>query len=110
MADDLPTASPADVHLDAGRLDALNAHIATAWPGVTSLLVARHGRVVTERYFGIAPGSPQDIQSVTKSVVSLLVGVALARGDLRHLDQPVLPLLPREQDVITDPRWHAVPP
>ncbi|GHF44258.1 CubicO group peptidase (beta-lactamase class C family) [Deinococcus metalli] len=108
MAHEHLAAPPEAVNADARRLDALNDHVATAWPDVTSVLVARHGRVVTERYFGITPGAAQDVQSVTKSAVSLLVGAALDRGHFRHLDQPVLSLLPPELGAAEDARWHDV--
>lgn len=55
-----------------------------------SLLVARDGRLVVEEYFGGARAIDlHDVRSVTKSVVSALTGIALARGDLRSLDDPV---------------------
>ncbi|GAA3836089.1 serine hydrolase [Deinococcus aetherius] len=105
---DLPTTRPEDAGLDPNRLDALHARIERALPHVTSLLVARHGHLAFERYFGIYPTSPQDTQSVTKSLVSLLVGVALDRGLLAGLDQPVLPLLGSDADALTDARWRDV--
>src|SRR5436190_17720832 len=51
--------------------------------GVTSVLVARHGKVITERYYG---GTRADdrlpVFSVTKSFTSALVGLAIADGYL----------------------------
>jgi CubicO group peptidase (beta-lactamase class C family) len=48
-----------------------------------SLLVARHGRLVLEQYFGGADSATRfDVRSVTKSVVSALVGIAIAQGKL----------------------------
>lgn len=47
-------------------------------PGLTSLLVVRHSHLVAEQYF--APGgadSLYSVRSVTKSVISLLIGVAV---------------------------------
>ena len=55
-----------------------------------SLLVARNGRLVVEEYFGGARANTlHDVRSVTKSVVSALTGIALERGDIRSLDDPV---------------------
>lgn len=55
-----------------------------------SLLVVRDGRLVVEEYFGAGgPDDLHDVRSVTKSVVSALAGVALARGDIRSLDDPI---------------------
>lgn len=51
---------------------------AAAIPRARSLLVARHGRLVAEDYFGGADSATLfDVRSVTKSVVCALVGVAL---------------------------------
>jgi CubicO group peptidase (beta-lactamase class C family) len=54
---------------------------------VTGLLVLKNGQVVTERYrYGRQPDARRLSFSMSKSVVSLLVGVALERGVLRSLD------------------------
>lgn len=55
-----------------------------------SLLVVKDGRLVVEEYFGTSgPDDLHDVRSVTKSVVSALTGVALARGDIGSLDDPI---------------------
>lgn len=76
-------------------------------PHVTSLLVARHGQITLERYFGVQMNEPQDTQSVTKSLVSLLTGVAVQQGML-SVEQPILQDWPYAASVISDPRWHQV--
>lgn len=61
---------------------------------LTSLVVARGGTVDRQEYFnGGGAAVPQDVRSVTKSVVSLLVGIALDRACLRSLDQTLGELL-----------------
>ena len=53
-----------------------------------SLLVVRYGRLVVEEYFhGNHRDSLNDVRSVTKSVVSSLVGVALDHGFIGSLDE-----------------------
>lgn len=55
-----------------------------------SLLVARHGRLVLEQYFGGADSATRfDVRSVTKSVVSALVGIAIAQGRLPGISATV---------------------
>jgi CubicO group peptidase (beta-lactamase class C family) len=55
--------------------------------GTTCLLVARKGRVVGEwNWQKVAPDTPREVFSMTKSVTSTLVGQAQADGDL-DIDQ-----------------------
>jgi CubicO group peptidase (beta-lactamase class C family) len=65
------------------------------WPDVHAVLLYHGGRLVLEEYFhGYGPERPHQLRSATKSVVSALVGAAVARGALRGVDEPVLPRLP----------------
>jgi len=74
-----------------------------------SLLVERNGVVVMEEYMNGAGGdSAFDVRSITKSVMSLLVGIALDEGRLQSLDEPigprlaaVVPNLPDDKRAIT---------
>ena len=82
---------------------------ASALPGLTSLLVVRRGHLVAERYF--RPGGADSLyalRSVTKSVISLLVGIAIQRSIIRATDQslgelfrPPLPALDPPDAAIT---------
>jgi CubicO group peptidase (beta-lactamase class C family) len=67
---------------------------AGAIPRVRSFLIARHGKLASETYAGGADASTAfDVRSVTKSVVSLLVGQALEKGVLPGLDSPIGPFV-----------------
>lgn len=93
------TASPESRGLDAEVLTALASEIDAGLHGeITSLLVVRHGRLVYERYWnGAGPDDLHVVNSVTKSVTSLLVGMAVHDGTLPDTGTPVLDLLaPRE--------------
>jgi CubicO group peptidase (beta-lactamase class C family) len=83
------TAAPADVGMDEVQLGrAVND--AAARPRFRSLLIARHGKLVSETYFGGAQRSTQfDARSVTKCVLSLLTGIALQAGKVPGLDATV---------------------
>jgi CubicO group peptidase (beta-lactamase class C family) len=85
--------TPAELGLDATSLAAAAAEAATM-PRFRSLLVARHGRLAFERYFGGANEATLfDVRSVTKSVVSALTGIALRDQVLPGLDAPVAAVL-----------------
>lgn len=78
--------APDDVGMDASLLDRADAQ-AQAIPRFRSLLVARRGALVMERYYGGAERETlHDVRSVTKSIVSALVGIAHAEGLLPNLD------------------------
>jgi CubicO group peptidase (beta-lactamase class C family) len=82
--------------LDPARLRRADTQF-TATPGLLSVLAMRHGRLVFERYYrGANAAGKHDVFSVTKSVVSALVGIELARGDLRSVDQKIVEFFPHQ--------------
>ncbi len=99
---------PGEGGLNPAPLLAAHQRILRDLPDVTSLLVARAGRLAFEAYFQGGPEDARDVQSVTKSVLSLLVGAALGQGHLQGLDQPVLSLLPELAAHVVDDRWTRV--
>ena len=64
-------------------------------PGLRSLLVVRDGVLIGERYYrGASASDLLPINSVTKSISSMLVGLAVERGTIASLSEPVARLLP----------------
>jgi CubicO group peptidase (beta-lactamase class C family) len=116
LRDGWTVAAPANEGLDPAlicgigpRLEALkeaNAH---------GVVIIRHGRLIYERYFAgrdwrfttplgdvsFDAGTKHDIRSISKSVTSLLVGIALDRGLLTDLDTPVFSFFPEYEDLRT---------
>ncbi len=92
----------------AGELaDALKA--GEALPGLRALLVSQGGVLVAERYYaGAGPDDLQAINSATKSVCSLLVGLALRDGRLENLDETVSQLLPEAIDEVPESPARSV--
>jgi CubicO group peptidase (beta-lactamase class C family) len=91
-----PNAAPRATRLDSVALADVYARAAQL-PKLRSLLVSQRDTVVAERYFGGARSDrPANLKSASKSVVSALVGVALAEGTLRGLQQTVGELLPAD--------------
>jgi len=59
----------------------------------------RHGVLIFERYYrGFTPDSYFTVNSVTKSVLSALVGIALRDGLIDSLDRPLASLLPAARE------------
>lgn len=90
-----PTASPEEVGLDSAVLVEMFDAARELKIPVHSIQIVRHGRLVLDSYF--YPYSPEmrhDVASVTKSVTSTLVGLAIDDGHLRDVKQPVLSFFP----------------
>ena len=80
-----------------------------AEPGVLSVLVERDGRLIFERYYrGAGRSGRLDVFSVTKSVTSTLVGIALHDGLLRSLDQRLSKFFPRDVQHARDKRVRKI--
>jgi CubicO group peptidase (beta-lactamase class C family) len=80
--------------MDGGKVRAAIDH-ARGLPRILSLLVVRRGSLVVEEYFnGNHRDSVNDVRSVTKSVVSSLVGAADHQGLLATLDRSLTEELP----------------
>jgi len=62
-------------------------------PYIHALLLAHHGKLVVEEYFhGYHREMPHDSRSAGKSLTSALLGIALRKGALTSIDQPVYSL------------------
>lgn len=115
ILDGWPVATPHEVGLDADRLCGLDAFLKQRPDrNVHAVVVVRRGKLVFERYFRgrerrwiewsapvqFAPDTKHDIRSISKSVTSLLVGVAVGEGRFPALDSPVIDYFPEH----TNPR------
>lgn len=110
-AADWTTAPPAAEGLSAAKLDAMSAAIkAGEFQKITSVLVARHGRLVFEAYYD-ADGAEarRNTRSVTKTVTAMLAGAAIARGALPGVDAPIKAYFKRRPPAANpDPRKEKV--
>jgi len=100
-----PTADPATLNIDAGKLDAAFA-FAKSLPFTQSLLVIRHGTLAREAYFnGNRPEIAHDLASAAKSVISALIGIAEGEGKIGPLTTALPQFLPAKYfPDPTDPR------
>jgi CubicO group peptidase (beta-lactamase class C family) len=103
------TAAPEQQGMDPRVLDDLDTQVPEQYPQVRSLLVVRHGYLVYERYWqGFDAADGQQLHSITKSIVSALVGIALGERHLTGLDQTVGELLADHLPKGADPRLRRV--
>ena len=108
LNDGWPTATPEGTSLDGPRLCGIAARLAATNANVHAVVIVRHGKLVFEQYFngddqlwGTERGphefdasTKHDMRSVSKSVTSLLVGIAIDRELIRNVDEPVLKFFP----------------
>ncbi|MFV0300284.1 MAG: serine hydrolase domain-containing protein [Paracoccus sp. (in: a-proteobacteria)] len=74
-----------------------------------ALAIWRDGQELAARgYHGWTPDHATNIKSASKSIVSALVGIAIARGVLQGPDQPIAPILAADLPDDPDPRLARV--
>lgn len=114
-------ASPDRVGMDGALLCGIAARLEQRATSVHSVVVARHGKLVFEQYFpgydqpwGQADGqyeftatTKHDMRSASKSVVSLLVGIAIDRKLIEGVDQPVLKFFP-DHPAVKQAGWEPI--
>lgn len=67
---------------------------------ITSFLMVKNGYLVINKTFGQYDGSQaHTLQSVTKSITSTLVGLAIQNGFIENMEQKVLHFFPEYQDI-----------
>ena len=82
---------------------------ASQLPTIYSLLVFKNGALIAEDYFnGGSPNRQSKIQSVTKSITSALVGIAIEEGCISGVDQKMMDFFPEYKDDIDDPRKNDI--
>lgn len=94
----LPAGSPEAVGLDFSYLDRVSRHFSEEVDHkLHSMLVVRNGLLVFEQYYnGFGPHNPHDLRSATKSITSLLTGIAIEQGAVASVDAPLMDYLARE--------------
>jgi CubicO group peptidase (beta-lactamase class C family) len=101
------TSSPEEQGMDSAGLARLIEAVGTYKQD--SLTIIRHGRIVAEAYYApYVPGISHDLRSVTKSVVSTLTAILLAKGGLDSVDHPVVDLFSDREIQDVDPRKKAM--
>jgi CubicO group peptidase (beta-lactamase class C family) len=90
-----PVATPESQGFDSGVLADLFEHVRTKGLPLHNLLLIRRGQLILDA--SLYPYSPEglhDVASVTKSITSVLVGIAIDKGLIESVRQPVVSLLP----------------
>ena len=113
------TANAESAGFDSTRLATLTQSI-RRWPelGVHAILIERNGQLIYEEYFDgfderwgqslgrvtMTAESKHDLRSITKSVVSALIGIAHGEGKIQSLDEPIIKWFPEYPELDTAER------
>ena len=86
---------------DAPTLDAFHRAAiierAASLPRLRSLLVSIGGELIEEHYFnGASARRSANLKSASKTIIAILVGIAIDRGYLEGVDQPIIDFFPDE--------------
>ena len=73
----------------------LHQYVETNCSNICQIVAQKNGKIIYEDcWHGFKPDDTLHVMSVTKSVVSILVGIALDKGLIKSVDQPVLDFFP----------------
>lgn len=82
---------------------------ASALSPLRTVLVSQNGTILAERgYRGHTAGESTNIKSASKTIVSALVGIAIDKGLLAGVDQPIAPILKPDLPDNPDPRLARI--
>ena len=92
------TSSLNEEGVDAGQINELMQNILNGHDevkNVHSVLLVKNGKLVLEEYFlGTHRNHIHPLQSDTKSVISILIGIAADKGFIKSVNQPILDFFP----------------
>ena len=112
----IPVASMAAMSIDSVVINKIDTAITNGtYPNIHSLLIVRNNKLVYEHYW---PGQDQswgddlgirthgkdslhDIRSISKSIVSTCVGIAIQQGKIKSIDQKVFDFFPEYKNLDT---------
>ncbi|MGM1047420.1 MAG: serine hydrolase domain-containing protein [Bacillota bacterium] len=89
------TVDPATLRMDSEKLSELEPIIKSEYSNINGIVVVRNGSIAYERYYnGYGPDDAHHVASVTKSIISALIGIAIDAGYIKSVDQKVLEFFP----------------
>ena len=109
IEEDISIGSMADEGIDSTIINKIDTAITNGtYPNIHSLLIARNNKLVYERYWqgkdqswgndlGLrqqSKDSLHDIRSISKSVVSACIGIAIQQGKIKNVEQRVFDFFP----------------
>lgn len=89
------TVDPIALKMDSEKLSELEPIIKSEYSNINGIVVVRNGYIAYERYYnGYDPDDTHHVTSVTKSIISALIGIGIDAGYIKNVDQKVLDFFP----------------
>lgn len=86
---------PKSLGMDPEKLSELEPVIKSEYSNINGIVIVRDGFIAYEKYFnGCGPDDAHHVASVTKSIMSALIGIAVDTGYIKNVDQKVLDFFP----------------
>jgi CubicO group peptidase (beta-lactamase class C family) len=106
---DWQATAPESAGLSAEKLQAIESAIKTEqYKKITSVLVVRHGKLAYEKYFDGDATSLRNTRSATKTITSMLIGIAIDQHMLSGVDAKVTLFFPDKHFDNPDPRKDQI--
>ena len=87
--------SKGNIDMKQDKVRKLEDKINKDYNNITGIVVLKDGKIQYENYFnGCSSESTIHVYSVTKSIVSILIGIAIDKGYIKSVDQKVLDFFP----------------
>lgn len=102
------SASPIEKAADESAFADVQQALSQRLTDIESVVVVLQGRMAFEFYRDGAPGKLRDVQSVEKSALAALVGIALREGRIGNVDQRVAELVPDWAPLNSDARARDI--
>lgn len=85
------TKDPTALGMDSDKLSRLEPVIKSEYSNIDGIIVVKNGYIAYERYYnGCGPEDTVHVASVTKSIISALIGIAIEERYIKNVDQKVL--------------------
>ncbi|MBD8499683.1 serine hydrolase domain-containing protein [Paenibacillus arenosi] len=95
------TADPSILKMDANTFIELEHVVQSNYQNINGIVVVRNGCIAYENYFnGYSLNDTHHVASVTKSVLSALIGIAIDQGYIKSVNQKILDFFP---EYVPDP-------
>jgi len=109
-SDGITVSSPQAEGIDPALLDSLDAAIRNKkFENLNSVLIARHGKLVYEKYYnGFSDSSLHDTRSSTKTLISILIGMAIDQKLIASEKAPAFAFYKERSYAHKDPRKEKI--